>query len=67
MDTSLQIMTWGSPKTGKYKKTQICHENRVFQESLNYLSKTMVFHLRCHAFSTFLSKITDFLKFYYFL
>ena len=46
MDTSLQIMTWGSPKTGKCKKTQFFHENLVFEKTLNYLSKSMVFHVQ---------------------
>ena len=53
MDTSLQIMTWGSPKTGKCKKTQILNENRVFEKPLNYLSKNMFFHVQDQFFQHF--------------
>ena len=66
MDTVVQIMTGGSPKTGKCTKTLIFHDNHVFQKQLNYLSETIVFHLRDHAFSIFFSKITDFLNCLYF-
>ena len=49
MDTVVQIMTGGSQKTGKCKKTQIFYENHVFQKPLNYLSKTMLFQKK-HVF-----------------
>ncbi len=62
METSVQIMTGGSPKTANFKKTQIYNENSVFQKPSNYLSKTMVFHIRDNAFSYLFSKLTDFVS-----